>query len=247
MSHSLTPAVARLLDGPTERRSPEDFPPSVHESYTALRAAAKKAKHRNDTGLRWATPEEIALSEVLRRQTDCTAHSSRTGLACRKARVYGTTVCVRHGAQYPQVKAAAERRINEVALRLVNRQVELALQEKHLPTATKATTDLLDRFGLGAVIESKVERSKKGATTVIQCIYLGGFITRPGHGPEMRLSGNQLVIMGGGVRLPEDKLTLLASRIIEAGDEGKTIPVPAEYIDPDATPSAAMVIQSAPR
>lgn len=43
----------------------------------------------------------------------CTANASTTGKRCRKAPIRGSTVCVKHGAGAPQVKAAAQRRVIE--------------------------------------------------------------------------------------------------------------------------------------
>jgi hypothetical protein len=41
----------------------------------------------------------------------CTAKSSRTGKRCGKQAIKGATVCRTHGASAPQVKAAADRRV----------------------------------------------------------------------------------------------------------------------------------------
>ena len=43
----------------------------------------------------------------------CTAHSSRTGEPCKAWPVRGATVCRKHGGGAPQVRAAAEKRLQE--------------------------------------------------------------------------------------------------------------------------------------
>jgi hypothetical protein len=43
----------------------------------------------------------------------CRATSNRTGEQCARARVPGSTVCSTHGGSTPQVRAAAERRVQE--------------------------------------------------------------------------------------------------------------------------------------
>lgn len=45
------------------------------------------------------------------RSTQCTATSRRSGERCRKMATLGATVCCKHGASAPQVRAAARRRI----------------------------------------------------------------------------------------------------------------------------------------
>ena len=49
-------------------------------------------------------------------EQQCTA-TTRKGTRCSKFRVKGTTVCLSHGASAPQVRAAADRRVQEGKVR----------------------------------------------------------------------------------------------------------------------------------
>lgn len=131
---------------PVPARRPEDFPPDVHGSLATLRAIAKQAKSRTDPGLRWATDEEIALAVALQKPGMCTAHSSRTGLPCEKRRLEGANVCQTHGAGTKVARAAVTRRLQAIAMPLVSRQKELAMQSDNLTVAQKATADLRSRW-----------------------------------------------------------------------------------------------------
>lgn len=70
---------------------------------------------------------------------------------------------------------------------LVSRQKELAMQSDNLTVAQKATADLLDRGGVGALVEAKVRQSLKApATTVFDNkthISIGFLESRPGDPP----------------------------------------------------------------
>lgn len=47
----------------------------------------------------------------------CSAKSPRTGEQCRAYAMHGTTVCNKHGGSAPQVRRAAQRRLNEEGAR----------------------------------------------------------------------------------------------------------------------------------
>lgn len=148
---------------------------AVAASLAELKRIAHAAKSRNDPKLRRATPEEVALALTQRKDWMCTGISSRTGLPCEGRRLLGATVCTRHGAALKHVKAAAEQRLREAAIPMLRRVRKLAEQSEHLPTAYNAARDLLDRAGIGALVESKVQAAQKDTTSRV--IVNIGFLT----------------------------------------------------------------------
>ena len=103
--------------------------------------------------------ENGPLKEVRR----CRAHSSRTGLPCRKTPIAGGVVCRSHGGAAPQVREAAAARLVALQSPAVN-ALEEALQSEQRTldrrgnvqtlgpdTAgrTRAAIAILDRTGLG--------------------------------------------------------------------------------------------------
>jgi hypothetical protein len=139
------------------------FPASVHESLAELRALSKavRSHHEWQASGRRATPEEIALSEQLRQPQHCVAHSSRTGLACEKTRIQGGTTCSRHGGQLPRVKRRAERRLAAAVMPVIDSMVTIATSSTNHAAAVKAGSDLLDRAGIGELVEAKVRSSQR--------------------------------------------------------------------------------------
>ena len=172
----------------TQALTTRTFPQSVHDSLAELRQIAKRAKSREDPALRWATEDEIALATSLRKAWHCSGHSGRTGLPCEKARVLGTTVCVRHGAATPQVKAAIDQRLREMANPVLGRMFKLSMQDKHLPSAVNAGKDLLDRAGVGAVVDAKVRSAGRDQGNKIQVV-IGFLGTADQPAPTMLVGG----------------------------------------------------------
>jgi hypothetical protein len=83
-------------------------------------------------------------------ESQCTAHSKRTGDRCKRAAVIGCNVCVMHGAGAPQVRRAAALRILQlVSPALAN--LSRDLRDKDAGVRQKATFDVLNRAGLGAI------------------------------------------------------------------------------------------------
>jgi hypothetical protein len=136
----------------------------VVESLASLRHAALVATSRHDPVLRRATPEEIALAESQRKPNHCIAYSSRTGLPCTCARLLGSTTCYRHGASTKAARAAARARIDRAVMPAIGRMIALSKQNLHLPTAQKAAADLLDRAGMGDLVQAKVHHATKGGS-----------------------------------------------------------------------------------
>lgn len=155
MSTELVPAPKR----------PEDFPPEVHESLQQLRAIAKAATSRHDPTLRKATPDELALAELLHAPHLCTGHSSRTGLPCNLDPMKGGMVCSRHGGRSSHVKRKAERRLAALALPTLAKLHDYAMDgdQKVRNAAVVAAKDLLDRAEIGTPIQAKVAKDKAAA------------------------------------------------------------------------------------
>lgn len=149
------------MSGDALIRRPDDFPPEVHASLAKLRTIAKAARSRKDPGLRWASDDEIALAVSLLKPWMCGARSSRSGLPCERPRLAGATVCRTHGAGTKEARAAANRRLQAMVMPMLERQRQLAMQKDNLAVAQKATTDLLDRNGLGLLAEAKIRQSLK--------------------------------------------------------------------------------------
>lgn len=140
------------------------FPPEVHESLAELRAIAKAAKSKDDPLLRRATADELALAETLRKPTDCTGHSSRTGLPCTNPAMHGINTCRMHGASTKNARAAVRIRLAEEMPKLLQSQLTRALSTEDHAVGFKAAQDLMDRAGIGALVQAKVRASKKQDT-----------------------------------------------------------------------------------
>jgi hypothetical protein len=139
---------------------PPDFPASVYESLAELRQVAREAESRDDPRLRRATDQEIALATTQHKEWMCSGHSSRTGLPCRKGRVLGMTVCRRHGGALKRVKAKAEKRLRAALMPVLESMIDVAVSGENENARVKAAGDLMDRFGLGEVVQAKVRSSK---------------------------------------------------------------------------------------
>ncbi len=153
---------------------------SVHASLAALRALARSAKSLEEWRRvgRFATPEEVALSEQERKAWHCTGHSARTGVACTSPRVTHMQVCRRHGGSLANVKRKAAERLAAMVDPMLGRLHALALQDKHLPAAVNAAKDLLDRGGIGAEQELKLHAiGRQGQDRITVNI---GFLQHPG-------------------------------------------------------------------
>jgi hypothetical protein len=69
--------------------------------------------------------------------------TTRKGTRCPKYRVRGTTVCLAHGAKAPQVRAAAQRRVEAEAVAELAERVEVDLPE--FKSGAEAARYLLER------------------------------------------------------------------------------------------------------
>jgi hypothetical protein len=134
----------------------------VHASLAELRDLAKRAKSLAEWKAigRWATPEEIALAETERQPYHCKGYSSRNGLPCRLNRVYGMEVCRKHGGSIPVVKAKAALKMAGAVEPVIANMIHVATQTENLTASVKAGADLLDRAGIGEVVQAKVKSTQ---------------------------------------------------------------------------------------
>lgn len=153
------------------------YPPEVHESLAELRRIAKAATSRDDPNLRRCTPDELALAETLRKPTDCRGHSSRTGLPCTNPAMQGISTCRMHGASTKAARHAVSVRLAEEMPRLLDSQLLRALSTDDHAVGFKAAQDLMDRAGIGALVQAKVRASKKqdqgGPSVTVNIGFLG--------------------------------------------------------------------------
>lgn len=91
----------------------------------------------------------------------CRAHSSRTGEQCKHAAIHGGTVCRSHGGAAPQVKLAAEARIQALVDPAITRLAYLIDDADSDAVRLSAVKDALDRAGFKPTEkrETKVEGS----------------------------------------------------------------------------------------
>src|SRR5215471_9498197 len=98
----------------------------------------------------------------------CHAHSSRTGKPCRNHAIAGGTVCRAHGGAVPNVRAAAEKRIQQLVLpALATIAQAIRSFDSEPAVALAAARDLLDRAGFKTALQ--VEASGR---TVIEVEYI---------------------------------------------------------------------------
>lgn len=81
----------------------------------------------------------------------CTATKSGTGEPCKAFAISGGTVCVYHGGKAPQVRAAAQRRLLEMADPALAALAKLVQKSDHENTQLAAAKDILDRIGLAGI------------------------------------------------------------------------------------------------
>lgn len=113
----------------------------------------------------WVSPEI--------RAGRCTAHSSRTGLRCRRPSIAGGSVCRAHGGAAKHVKLAARARLDNAADKMVRRLLELAEIPENA-VALKAVDSALDRtlgkpvqaIAVGAAEPKPYEELFEGISTV---------------------------------------------------------------------------------
>src|SRR6187401_3302556 len=116
---------------------PANVPRELYESMMLLRRDAAQAPSLDAwrrTG-RWASPEEIALSERLRKPHHCTGHSSRTGLNCARNKVHGLDVCRSHGGSLERSRRRAAQRLAAMVDPALGNMEYIAGQKDNLSAA----------------------------------------------------------------------------------------------------------------
>src|SRR5207253_478542 len=89
------------------------------------------------------TPDPIVVSA--KGVQKCSATAKSTGRACQRWAIAGGTVCIKHGGAAPQVKAAAEKRLDELRPAAI-RYLDWLINQKEYPSAgLGAAKDVLDR------------------------------------------------------------------------------------------------------
>jgi hypothetical protein len=105
------------------------------------------------SGIEPRTPSPENGIELLRNGTPrrwC-SRIMKTGERCKKAPIYGGTVCSKHGGRAPHIKAAAKRRLEEASDSAAVALLRLALTDNpDVPYAVRlgAVKDALDRAGV---------------------------------------------------------------------------------------------------
>lgn len=216
---------------------PADFPAEVHQSLAALQAYRQKG--RDDPHIRFATPDELALANLLRDPRRCQANSIRTHLPCRHFPAFPDVVCVGHGAKLPAVKAANDRRLAALSASMIGELTKLAKGKKHTRVKLQAAIDLLDRAGVGAIAEAKVRGSYAKGHTGDVTLQIG-FLTAPQigatHGHDEASEQNEQIIeaqVEAGAALPA------ADRGTEPRDQDDADRGADRGVPPDAPGAAA--------
>lgn len=78
-------------------------------------------------------------------QQPCRAHSKQTGAACKRMAIPGGTVCYWHGGAAPQVRAAADARLERLRTPAVAYLAYLLTQREFPSAGLGAAKDVLDR------------------------------------------------------------------------------------------------------
>lgn len=79
----------------------------------------------------------------------CIAHSSRSGLRCKKPAIKGAVVCMTHGGNAPQVREAARLRLACLVAPALQ-VVRDIMADKHHPQRLAAAREVLERSQLYA-------------------------------------------------------------------------------------------------
>lgn len=102
----------------------------------------------------------------------CKAHARTTGKTCTQPAIPGGAVCVYHGGKAPQVQAAANLRLLELAEPALTALLEIVNDRGATSVGARlsAAKDILDRCGLVAVqkVETTNVDDKDSAAQLIQ-------------------------------------------------------------------------------
>lgn len=79
----------------------------------------------------------------------CRAHSSRTGIQCKKIAIRGAVVCATHGGSSGQVKRAASERLKALQDPAISELEAILKADGDASVKLRAVLGVLDRTGLG--------------------------------------------------------------------------------------------------
>jgi hypothetical protein len=144
-----------------------------------------------EVGERIEHTSEKALVVVEPDARKCHAHTSGLHGAkrpCRNWAIKGGTVCPYHGGKAPQVKAAAQRRLQAMLDPALTELSDLIHQNEHLPSKLGAISNVMNRT-LGKVGETK-DRGPKGAVINIG-FGIGAMPVQVAVSPEPKDDGDE--------------------------------------------------------
>jgi hypothetical protein len=174
--------------------------------------------------------------------TRCTARSTRTGEPCKRPAMLGGNVCYHHGGNAPQVKAKAQRRLQQAADSLVQRLLGMALDgEVADHVALAAIRDALDRAGMASKQAVEVEVTKAPWEELLGDV---AFVTRAQH--EAMKRGEYAPAPQPALPAPAD---IVDAEVVDppvphperVGERADTPPVPDWAEPPPAAPSRELV------
>lgn len=146
--------------------------------------------------------------------TRCTARSTRTGEPCKRPAMLGGNVCYHHGGNAPQVKAKAQRRLQQAADALVQRLLGFALDGSVAdPVALQAIRDALDRAGLGAKQAVAVEVKQEPWEELLGDV---AHITRAQHEAMKR---GELLPAPAALPSADDRAEVVDAEVVEDAHE----------------------------
>ncbi|ULP48608.1 hypothetical protein [Mycolicibacter virginiensis] len=166
----------------------------------------------------------------------CTARSSRTGEPCKRPPMLGGNVCYHHGGAAPQVKAKAQRRLEQSCDSLVQKLLGMAL-DGDVPdhVALAAIRDALDR-AMGKATATVEVSAKPAWEEVMNDIVGVAHITQA----ESQARQGLLPDEPRALPAPDDDLAVIDAEVVDtATDRGPRGRTPADRPDdptgPDAT------------
>ena len=108
------------------------------------RIKARKASQRHPMSAKDPMSTYVG-GDALHGRQQCTARSKQTGRQCGRTAILGGTVCRYHGGLAPQVKRAAERRLEELRPLAIRYYDYLLSQDEYPSAGLRAANAVMDR------------------------------------------------------------------------------------------------------